>query len=82
MKSLLSLLLLGCLVSTVDAAAAAESRADVVRKTPGLVAFWTFGEEAGQARVSTGTREKHPLREVGGPIPRVAGGPMRGKAKG
>lgn len=48
----------------------------VIEKTPGLVAFWTFGEEAGQPRVSQGTPEKLPLREVGGPIPRVAGGPF------
>ena len=37
-----------------------------------------FGEEAGQPRVSTGTREKHPLTEVGGPIARVEGGPFSG----
>lgn len=52
----------------------------IVEKTPGLVAFWTFGEDASQPRVSTGTREKHPLTEVGGPIPRVAGGPFSGYA--
>ena len=52
----------------------------VVERTPGLVAFWTFGEEAGQPRVSSGTKEKHPLAEVGGPIPRVAGGPFSGYA--
>jgi hypothetical protein len=52
----------------------------IVEKTPGLVAFWTFGEDANQPRVSTGTREKHPLTEVGGPIPRVAGGPFSGYA--
>ncbi len=49
----------------------------VVEKTPGIVAFWTFGEEPGQ-RVSTGTKEKHPLTEVGDPIPRVEGGPYSG----
>ena len=51
---------------------------EVVTRTPGLVAFWTFGEEAGQPRVSTGTRDRHPLQEVGGPIARVAGGPFSG----
>jgi hypothetical protein len=51
---------------------------DAVGKIPGLVAFWTFGEEAGQPRLSTGTKEKHPLQEVGGPIARVAGGPFSG----
>jgi len=45
---------------------------------PGLVAFWTFGEEAGQTRLSEGTVDKHPLAEVGGPIPRVEGGPFSG----
>src|SRR5687767_12900755 len=50
----------------------------VVERTPGLVAFWTFGEPAGTPRVSIGTKEKHPLAEVGGPIPRVAGGPFSG----
>ena len=52
----------------------------IVEKMPGLVAFWTFGEEAGQPRLSSGTREKHPLAEIGGPIPRVAGGPFSGYA--
>lgn len=52
--------------------------AKVVVDTPGLVAFWTFGEEPGLARFSTGTRDKHPLTEVGGPIARVEGGPFSG----
>ncbi|HUR57231.1 MAG TPA: hypothetical protein VM029_05955 [Opitutaceae bacterium] len=52
----------------------------VVETMPGLVAFWTFGEEAGQPRLSSGTRESHPLQEVGGPIARVAGGPFSGHA--
>ena len=52
----------------------------VVEKTAGLVAFWTFGEAAGQPRLSTSTREKHPLSEVGEPIPRVVGGPFSGYA--
>jgi hypothetical protein len=50
----------------------------IVEKTPGLVAFWTFGEEGGQPRISQGTRGKHPLLEVGGPIARVQGGPYSG----
>jgi hypothetical protein len=50
----------------------------VITKTPNLVAFWTFGEEVGQPRVSTGTKEKHPLKEVGGPIARAEGGPFSG----
>jgi hypothetical protein len=52
----------------------------VVEKMPGLVAFWTFGEAAGEQRLSAGTRQKHPLTEVGGPIARVAGGPFSGYA--
>jgi hypothetical protein len=59
---------------------AAEAPVDVVSNTPGLVAFWTFGEDTGQARVSAGTKEKHPLQEVGGPIARVKGGPFSGYA--
>lgn len=62
---------------SANAAAPSGDRA-TVEKTPGLVAFWTFGEEARQSRVSTGTREKHPLTEVGGPIARVEGGPFSG----
>jgi len=45
---------------------------------PGLVAFWTFGEEAGQPRRSSGTVNPHPLVEVGGPVARVEGGPFSG----
>jgi hypothetical protein len=47
---------------------------------PGLVAFWTFGESAGQPRCSQGTKHQHPLEEVGGPIPRIEGGPYSGYA--
>lgn len=61
-------------------AAKPSGDATVVEKTPGLVAFWTFGEPAGQPRVSPATRQKHSLIEVNGPIPRVAGGPFSGSA--
>ncbi|MCM2373647.1 hypothetical protein [Aporhodopirellula aestuarii] len=50
----------------------------VVTDMPGLVAFWTFGEEAGEERRSTGTEQLHPLMEVGGSIPRVNEGPYSG----
>ncbi|MBE0542531.1 MAG: hypothetical protein IH623_14310 [Verrucomicrobia bacterium] len=50
----------------------------VIEQMPGLVAFWTFGEEAGLPRDSSGTKENLPLQEVGGPIARVAGGPFSG----
>jgi len=52
----------------------------VVKNTSGLVAFWTFAEEAGQARLSVGTKEKHALTEVGGEIARSEGGPYSGFA--
>jgi len=52
----------------------------VVEGTPGLVAFWAFGEAPGTPRLSAGTSQKHPLAEVGGPIARVAGGPYSGYA--
>ena len=59
---------------------AAEPTGDrtVVEKTPGLVAFWTFGEEGGQPRVSSATKEKHAMSEVNGPIARMEGGPFSG----
>lgn len=60
--------------------AAPTGNSALVERTPGLIAFWTFGEPAGQPRLSSGTREKHPLTEVGGPIARVAGGPFSGYA--
>jgi hypothetical protein len=52
--------------------------AKVVLETPGLVAFWIFGEQAGEERRSAGTSEELPLREVGGTIPRVPGGSFTG----
>ncbi|MEO6246340.1 MAG: hypothetical protein ABIQ12_12975 [Opitutaceae bacterium] len=52
----------------------------MVEQTPGLVAFWSFGEDAGTPRISLGTSDPYPLTEVGGPIPRVAGGPFSGHA--
>eukprot|EP01035_Chromulina_nebulosa_P005808 gene5808-biopygen4914 len=61
-------------------AAAPTGDRTVVEKTPGLVAFWTFGEAPGTPRVSSGTKNPHPLTEVGGPIPRVVGGPFSGYA--
>lgn len=65
------------LVSTL-ARATDASPAQVVTQTPGLVAFWTFGEEAGKPRASVGTKETLLLEEVGGPIPRIAGGSFSG----
>ncbi len=70
------------IVATLPPVHAAPPPGDrrVVEQTRGLVGFWTFGEAAGQARVSTGTKQKHALTEVGGPIPRVDGGPFSGYA--
>jgi hypothetical protein len=62
------------------AAPAPTGDRSIVEKTPGLVAFWAFGEEPGQPRRSSGTRNPHPLVEVGGPVARVAGGPFSGYA--
>ncbi len=50
----------------------------VVTNTPGLVAFWTFGENETQARKSTGTTNQHPLTVVGKPIARVGEGSYSG----
>ncbi len=59
-------------------AASAKGDQDVVTNTPGLVAFWTFGEKPGKARKSSGTSQEHSLKEVGGPIARVKEGPFSG----
>ncbi len=77
---LASLLALAALASATFAAPAPTGNRTVIEKTPGLVAFWTFGEEAGTPRISSGTRTSHPLTEIGGPIPRVEGGPFSGYA--
>jgi len=68
------------LAASVLRAADPSGDRTVVEKMPGLVAFWTFGEEAGQPRLSRGTLQEHPLREVNGPIARVEGGPFSGYA--
>lgn len=59
---------------------AADTSIETVTGTNGLVAFWTFGEEAGRPRESVGTETTYALQEVGGPIPRVDGGPFSGYA--
>lgn len=55
-----------------------DAAIESVTKTPGLVAFWTFGEAGGTPRESVGTAEKLPLMEVSGPIARVEGGSYSG----
>ncbi|QDT16437.1 LamG domain-containing protein [Alienimonas californiensis] len=71
---------LAALSGTAFAAEAPEPTGDpaVVTETPGLVAFWTFGEAAGEPRRSIATDEPLPLEEVSGPIARVPGGPYSG----
>jgi hypothetical protein len=59
-------------------ARASDEATRAVAQMPGLVGFWTFGEEAGQERCSSGTQEKLPLEEVGGLIPRIQGGAFSG----
>jgi hypothetical protein len=81
LRTILPSLVLCVSVSAMSSRLAAqvnEAGIEVVTKTPGLVAFWTFGEEGGESRRSVGTASPYPLREVGGPIPRVEGGPFSG----
>ena len=70
----------------LDEAVTAEAKArlntalaDVV-KTPGLIAFWIFGENAGTLRQSIIVGAPLPLEEVGGPLPRVKGGSFSGSS--
>ncbi len=75
----MKVLIAACLLSALALHAAEPTgKAEVVTQTPNLVAFWTFGEDTGKTRASTGTKETHPLKEVGGPIPRGEGGPYSG----
>jgi hypothetical protein len=76
----ISRLSLAVFCATIATAAPPSDKTEAILKTPGLVAFWTFDEEAGQPRVSKGRPEKHPLIEVGGPVTRVDGGPFSGSA--
>ena len=66
------------LATSISFAAEPTGDRTVVERMPGLVAFWTFSEEPGQQRRSSGTREALPLDEVNGPIQRVEGGPFSG----
>jgi hypothetical protein len=70
------------LLSHAYTASAAEPTGDpsVVLETPHLVAFWTFGEPAGEPRRSIAPVGDYPLQEVGGPIERKEGGPYSGYA--
>ncbi|MGL5019375.1 MAG: hypothetical protein ACRDBP_14670, partial [Luteolibacter sp.] len=48
-----------------------EDPIELVTHTPGLVAFWTFQEEAGQPRLSVATKHSFPLEEQAGKVARV-----------
>jgi len=74
----MKLFLLALLLPLAPPLRADEAAIQTVVKIPDLVAFWTFGEGVGKLRESTGTPNKHPLSEVGGPIARVEGGPYSG----
>jgi len=71
---------IAALLASVCLPALAKPTGDVsvIEKTPGLIAFWTFAEAAGQPRLSTATTQPHALAEVGGPIARAEGGPFSG----
>ena len=79
MRSLLVSTILVLAVCVAAQGAEPSGDVDVVLNTPGLVAFWTFGEAAGSARKSI-AGEAYPLREVNGPVARVEGGPYSGYA--
>lgn len=76
MSSTLTLVTLVLAIPTIGQAD--DDAIATVTRMPGLVAFWTFGEPAGQPRLSIGTQQRLPLAEVGGPIQRVEGGPFSG----
>lgn len=76
----LPLFFLAAVIARCGLAAAPGENVSVVENIPGLVAFWTFGEAQGQARLSRGGSNSHPLVEVGGTIPRAEGGPFSGYA--
>lgn len=73
-----ALIYLGAVLAVSACAQSPAGDQSVIEKMPGLVAFWTFDEAPGQPRASRGGPEKHALLEVGGPIPRAAGGPFSG----
>ncbi|MFO0926242.1 MAG: hypothetical protein U0736_04270 [Gemmataceae bacterium] len=75
MQTRAALLVVALLVASPVTAA---DPSDVVLRTKNLVAFWDF-REANGGRVDRGPHQFR-LREVGGPIPRVVGGPFSGYA--
>jgi len=78
MKSAFSLLLLLALGSSYGISAEPTGDASVVKNLPGLVAFWTFGEEKGEPRISAETATRHALAEAVNKIARADGGPYSG----
>ena len=75
-SSMVRLVAIVVLASPFSVSAEPLGDAKVVLDTPGLVAFWNFGEAAGDARLALGGDQSYRLQEVGGPIQRVAGGPF------
>ncbi len=55
----------------------AQNKMEQLKSTKGLVAFWDFKEEAGQARQAWG-KGTFPLAEMDGTIPRLNEGPLSG----
>jgi hypothetical protein len=76
--SLIPLLFATTMLPSAAVAGSPVGDAEIVKSTPGLVAFWCFGEAPGAPRISAGTANPHPLEEVGGPVARVAVGPFSG----
>ncbi len=72
------LILILAVCPLLASAAEPSGRPEVIEKTPGLVAFWDFAENAGSPRISRGTKNPHALLESGGDIPRSDGGPYSG----
>ncbi len=48
-----------------------EDKIKLVTNTPGLLAFWTFQEEAGQPRLSVAAKDTFPLEEQAGKVARI-----------
>jgi hypothetical protein len=61
-------------------AATPSGDASVIEAMADLVAFWTFGEQAGEDRLSQGAPDAHPLSENGGLVSRADQGPFSGFA--
>jgi hypothetical protein len=52
----------------------------LLSEMPGLIAYWSFDEPAGEMRRASLGRGEFPLRETAGPVPRVDDAPCGGHA--